>query len=254
MTERDDDLPLDDLRRAWSQLGAPRPDAELDACDEPTRASVAWMQQAWSRVQVPQPASNEEDLAHSDERTRAALTWIHRAWSNVEAPQPSIPASRSASLDERPLRAVAPSSTPEQHDAVAQRAASSVQSERSPSGTVAHPTLRNATSDAALRSSSSGNPRNRVRLRNALLSLAAAALATLGIWIALQRSTPGVRPQDVGNAVAENDVSTHPAPELSPELATDDVQLAALSPERVELCSGPVCLILLTGESSPRTR
>jgi hypothetical protein len=229
MTERDDDdVPLDDLRRAWSQLGAPRPDAELADCDEPTRAAVAWMQVAWSRVQVPQSSSADAELAQRDERTRVALAWMQEAWSNVQAPLPSIPA---------------------------ERAAASRSAVRADDGsTVSHPILRAAAGDATFRNRSSGRPRNRARLRTALLSLAAAALAALGLWTLLQRSKPGVRPGDVGNAVAGNDGSEQPAIESAPALAADDVQLAALSPERVELCSGPVCLILLTGEGSPRTR
>jgi hypothetical protein len=71
-----------------------------------------------------------------------------------------------------------------------------------------------------------------------LLALSAA------FW--LQRSGPGVRPDGVDTeTTAQVDGPVAALPDT-------DVEVAALAPDRVELRSGPVRLILLTGEDSPQ--
>jgi hypothetical protein len=50
-----DDLPLDELRRAWRGLEPRLPAEELEESDAKTRASVEWMRAAWSSCEVPEP-------------------------------------------------------------------------------------------------------------------------------------------------------------------------------------------------------
>lgn len=148
----DDGLPLDELRRAWAAAEPPPPDPDLDQADASTRAAVAWMQAAWSRVEAPVPVA---PLALRARRSG----W--RRWA-------------------QPLAAAA----------------------------------------------------------GVLLALSAA------LW--LQRSGPAVRPGGVDTettAQIEGPAPTRP---------DTDVEVAALAPDRVELRSGPVRLILLTGEDSPQ--
>ena len=78
------------------------------------------------------------------------------------------------------------------------------------------------------------------------LAAAAGVLVALGVWLALQRLEPGVRPDGVDT---ETTARTHVG-EPAPVPLDDGVELAALAPDRVELRSGPVRLILLTGEAS----
>jgi hypothetical protein len=162
MTERDPlddaDLPLEELRRAWSRIEPPRPDSEL---------------------------------AHTDERTRAAVEWMQSAWSRVEAPAPVLPA--------RIL------------------------------------------------------PFSRAQRLALPLAAAAGALLALGIWFALQRFAPGVRPVDMEHELTAAAESTDRDPtDAGPALA-EGVQVASLAADRLEVCSGSVCLILLTPPSSPST-
>ena len=85
-----------------------------------------------------------------------------------------------------------------------------------------------------------------------MLPLAAAAgvLLALAVVFALQRLGVGVRPADVDTPIA-----AQPASQGAPAPRPDDaVELAALAPDRVELRSGPVRLILLTGGDSPQFR
>jgi len=84
------------------------------------------------------------------------------------------------------------------------------------------------------------------------LAAAAGALLALGVWIALQRSTSGVRPEGVSQPSAER--TTQPqesAPGGASGLIEGEVELAALAADRIELRSGPVRLILLTATASP---
>jgi hypothetical protein len=163
MTERDPlddaDLPLDELRRAWSRIEAPSP---------------------------------QDDLAQCDQRTRAAVEWMRNAWSRVEVPEPVLPA-RSVRF-RRAQRFVLP------------------------------------------------------------LAAAAGALVALGIWLALQRFAPGVRPESVSPQIAQQSTSAEGTTqeEGSAYLATG-VEIASLAPDRLEVCSGSVCLILLTPQTSPQT-
>jgi hypothetical protein len=163
VTERDpldeSDLPLEELRRAWSRIDAPSP---LD------------------------------DLAQSDERTRAAVEWMRSAWSRVEVPAPVLPAR---------------------------------------------------------------TPRFRRAQRFVLpLAAAAGALVALGIWFALQRFGAPVRPEDVSTKVAQQTTpSEGSAPEEGSAFLASGVEVALLARDRLEVCSGSVCLILLTPESAPKT-
>lgn len=179
MTERDpeqfdvplgdlppEDLPLDELRRAWSEIGAPRPDAELAQCDEPTRAAVVWMQSAWSSVEVPAPVL-----------PRRALTFSRRQYSLSHKQRLIVP-----------------------------------------------------------------------------LAAAAGALLALGAWLALQRFAPGVRPSAVSPAIAHDTTAAEQSPlSAGTTYLATGVEVASLAPDRLEACSGSVCLILLTPRSSPET-
>jgi hypothetical protein len=155
----DSDLPLDELRRAWSG------------------------------VEVP---SVPDDLAQSDERTRAAVEWMRSAWSRVDVPAPVLPT--------RTLRW------------------------------------------------------HRAQRFALPLAVAAGALVALGIWFALQRFAPGVRPDVVRPEIAQQ---TTPPEESAPEegsaFLSSGVEVASLAPDRLEVCSGSVCLILLTPDSAPQT-
>ena len=155
----DSDLPLDELRRAWSGVEAP---------------------------------SVPDDLAQSDERTRAAVEWMRSAWSRVEAPAPVFPAR--VVRFQRAQRFVLP------------------------------------------------------------LAAAAGGLFALGIWFALQRFTTGVRPDVVSPEIAQQTTSSEgAAPEEGSTFLSSGVEVASLAPDRLEVCSGTVCLILLTPESAPKT-
>jgi ferric-dicitrate binding protein FerR (iron transport regulator) len=148
---RDEELPLDELRRAWATAEPPRPDAALDAADASTRAAVAWMQAAWNRVEAPAPV------------VPLALRARRRGWRRWAQP----------------------------------------------------------------------------------LAAAAGVLVALGAWLALQRIPGGARPGGVDTE------TTAQVEGPAPALPDTKVEVAALAPDRVELRSGPVRLILLTGEDSP---
>ena len=86
------------------------------------------------------------------------------------------------------------------------------------------------------------------------LAVAAGVLVALGVWLALQRFAPGVRPDVVSPEIAHR---TTPAEQAAPDAGTtylaSDIEVASLAPDRLEVCSGSVCLILLTPPSAQKT-
>ena len=66
----DSELPLDELRAAWSRLSAPAPRAEADRA---TQASIAWMRSAWDSLESPAPDPRVL-LRHRARAERAAIT------------------------------------------------------------------------------------------------------------------------------------------------------------------------------------
>ena len=147
------------------------------------------LRQAWSRVE---PPSVSDDLAQSDARTRAAVEWMRSAWSRVEVPAPVLPT--------RTLRW------------------------------------------------------HRAQRFALPLAAAAGALVALGICFALQRFAPGVRPLVVSTEIAQQVTSPEgSAPDEGSAFLSSGVEVAALAPDRLEVCSGSVCLILLTPESAQKT-
>jgi hypothetical protein len=74
MREREpDDLPLDELRRAWRGLEPELPAEDLSEVDPTTRASVEWMHAAWSSLQVPAVRVPSRRLVHPVLRLAAGL-------------------------------------------------------------------------------------------------------------------------------------------------------------------------------------
>jgi hypothetical protein len=102
-------------------------------------------------------------------------------------------------------------------------------------------------------------PARSVRFRRAQrfvlpLAVAAGALVALGIWFALQRFAPGVRPDVVSTEIAQQSTTTEgTAPEEGSAFLSSGVAVASLAADRLEVCSGSVCLILLTPDSAPKT-
>lgn len=91
MVDREpDDLPLDELRRAWRGLASPLPAEELDDCDAGTRASVEWMQAAWSSLEVPEPR-----VPHSRPQLAPQFAWQRSPRRALES---ALPYAAAAAL------------------------------------------------------------------------------------------------------------------------------------------------------------
>jgi hypothetical protein len=85
------------------------------------------------------------------------------------------------------------------------------------------------------------------------LAVAAGALVALGVWLALQRFAPGVRPDSVSPEIALDTTPAEAGAQAGSTYLARDIEVASLAPDRLEVCSGSVCLILLTPPTAQKT-